>query len=152
MREIPQFSRLYADEQLRSPSGRFVLHYDTAGIAVIADTERDVVTWRAGAAGRLLLGDGGEVQVEAGDSHETIWCSGFAAPGAHVLILTDAGDLELLSGEHVRLRNSRTGPVEALALRDSAPAADITMRQFPAQRTQEAPDRRTRTGRMAPGG
>ncbi|TXS08064.1 MULTISPECIES: Curculin domain-containing protein (mannose-binding) lectin [Streptomyces] len=130
MREIPQFSRLYADEQLRSPSGRFVLHYDTAGIAVIADTERDVVTWRAGAAGRLLLGDGGEVQVEAGDSHETIWYSGFAAPGAHVLILTDAGDLELLSGEHVRLRNSRTGPVEALALRDSAPAADITAGSF----------------------
>ncbi|PSM44650.1 Curculin domain-containing protein (mannose-binding) lectin [Streptomyces dioscori] len=126
MRELLQFNRLYADEQLRAPRGRFVLRYDAAGTAVITDTERDEVTWRAGAAGRLLLGDRGEVQVEAGDSHETIWRSGFAAPGAHHLILTDAGDLELLSGEHVRLANSRTGPVEAVALRDAAPAADIT--------------------------
>ncbi|MFE4449294.1 DUF6461 domain-containing protein [Streptomyces sp. NPDC056796] len=126
MREIIQFNRLYADEQLRAPSGRFVLHYDAAGVAVITDTERDEVTWRAGAAGRLLLGDRGEVQVEAGENHDTVWRSGIAAPGAHVLILTDAGDLELLSGEHVRLCNSRTGPVEALALRDSAPAAAIT--------------------------
>ncbi|MFD6286763.1 DUF6461 domain-containing protein [Streptomyces sp. NPDC060205] len=126
MRELLQFNRLYADEQLRSPRGRFVLRYDPAGFAVITDTERDEVIWRAGAAGRLLLGDRGEVQVEAGDGHETVWRSGFAAPGAHYLILTDAGDLELLNGEHARLANSRTGPVEPVALRDTAPAADIT--------------------------
>ncbi|WP_330321277.1 DUF6461 domain-containing protein [Streptomyces clavifer] len=130
MREVLQFNRLYAGEQLRSPSGRFVLHHDSAGIAVITDTEQDEVTWRAGAAGRLLLGDGDEVQVEAGDSHETVWRSGFAAPGARYLILTDGGDLELLSGEHARLGNLRTGPVEALALRDTAPAADITACSF----------------------
>ncbi|MBQ0854747.1 Curculin domain-containing protein (mannose-binding) lectin [Streptomyces sp. BH-SS-21] len=125
MRELFQFNRLHADEQLRSPSGRFVLHYDAAGIAVITDTERDEVTWRAGTVGRLLLGDRSEVQVEAWDSYETVWLSGFAAPGARHLILTDAGDLELLNGEHARLANSRTGPVEPLALRDTAAAADI---------------------------
>ncbi|MFJ3325640.1 DUF6461 domain-containing protein [Streptomyces griseus] len=126
MREISQFGRLYADEQLQSPSGRFVLHYDVADTAVITDTEQDEVVWRAGAAGRLLLGDHGEVEIEAGDSFETVWSSGIAARGARQLILTDTGDLELLSGEHVRLHNSRTGPVHALALRDTAPAAAVT--------------------------
>ncbi|MFE1801254.1 DUF6461 domain-containing protein [Streptomyces sp. NPDC059517] len=130
MHEILQFNRLHADEQLRAPNGQFVLHYDAAGIAVITDTERDEVTWRAGAAGRLLLGDGGEVQVEAGDNHETVWRSGFAARGAQYLILTDEGDLELLDGEHVRLANVRTGPVEAQPLRDAAPAADITVGRY----------------------
>ncbi|OON80128.1 DUF6461 domain-containing protein [Streptomyces tsukubensis] len=126
MRELLQFNRLHGDEQLRSPSGQYVLHYDAAGIAVITDARREEVTWRAGAAGRLLLGNGSEVQVEAGEGFETVWRSGFAAPGARHLILTDDGDLELLSGEHVRLGNARTGPVEARALRDAAPVADIT--------------------------
>ncbi|MEV6029029.1 Curculin domain-containing protein (mannose-binding) lectin [Streptomyces sp. NPDC052036] len=97
---------------------------------MITDTDRDEVSWRAGAAGRLLLGGGDEVQVEAGEDFETVWRSGFAAPGAQYLILTDAGDLELLNGEHVRLSNARTGPIEALALRDAAPAADITAASF----------------------
>lgn len=126
MRELPQLKRLYEDEQLRSPSGRYVLHYDATGTAVITDTERGEVTWRAGAAGRLLLGGGDEVQVEAGEEFETVWRSGFAAPGAQYLILTDAGDLELLDGAHVRVGNARTGPVEARSLGDAAPAADIT--------------------------
>ncbi|MFC9407849.1 hypothetical protein ACFRAA_23085 [[Kitasatospora] papulosa] len=65
MRELLQFNRLHEDEQMRSPSGRYVLHYDATGTAVITDTDREEVTWRAGAAGRLLLGNGGEVQVEA---------------------------------------------------------------------------------------
>ncbi|MEV4968258.1 MULTISPECIES: DUF6461 domain-containing protein [Streptomyces] len=125
MRELLQFNRLHEDEQMRSPSGRYVLHYDATGTAVITDTDREEVTWRAGAAGRLLLGNGGEVQVEA-ETYETVWGSGFAAPGALHLILADTGDLELLDGEHIRLANARTGPVEARALRDAAPVADIT--------------------------
>lgn len=126
MRELIQFNRLHEGERLCSPSGRYVLRHDAAGVAVITDTARDEVTWRAGAAGQLLLGHGDEVQVEAGEGFETVWRSGFAAPGARYLILSDTGDLELLSGEHVRLGNARTGPVEAVALREAAPVAALT--------------------------
>ncbi|MFJ3667061.1 DUF6461 domain-containing protein [Streptomyces sp. NPDC090106] len=130
MRELLQFNRLYEDERLCSPSGRYVLHYDDENVAVITDTERGEVTWRAGATGRLLLGQRYEVQVEAWDSHETVWWSGFAAQGALHLILTDEGDLELLDGVHVRVANIRTGPVEARALRDSVPVAAIDADHF----------------------
>ncbi|MEU0134744.1 DUF6461 domain-containing protein [Streptomyces sp. NPDC006296] len=126
MLEMPQFERLYPDDRLTSPSGRFVLSRDAAGVPVITDTGSDQVVWRAGAAGTLLLGNGYEVLVETEDDHEPDWRSGFAAPGAQYLILTDAGELELLDRSHVRLGNIRTGPVHAVALGDAAPAAAIT--------------------------
>ncbi|MGW7576428.1 DUF6461 domain-containing protein [Streptomyces sp. NPDC054765] len=136
MRELTQFGRLREDDPLRSPSGRFVLHYDGEGVAVLTDTRTGETTWRAGeegrpAAGNLLLGNRDEVQVERVDGdRETIWWSGIAASGAQELILTDAGDLELLDRARVRLFNSRTGPVETRATHDSAPAADITADRF----------------------
>lgn len=136
MRELGQFTRLQEDDQLRSPSGRFVLHYDGNGVAVLTDTSTGETTWRAGeegrpAVGNLLLGNRDEVQVERADGdRETIWRSGIAATGAQELILTDAGDLELLDRARVRLFNSRTGPVEPRAMHDSAPAADITADRF----------------------
>lgn len=129
MHELLMFDRLDADKELRSPSGRYVLRCDAAGTAVITDTDRDEVTWRAGAAGPLLLGHGYEVQVE-GDDGEPVWRSGFAAPGAQYVILTDAGELELLDNAHVLLSNMRTGPVEARALRNAAPVADITTSSY----------------------
>ncbi|MFG2675538.1 DUF6461 domain-containing protein [Streptomyces sp. NPDC048445] len=126
MRYLLQFDRLHPDEQLTSPSGRFVLRCDSVGVAVVTDTDRDRVVWRAGAAGRLLLGHGYEVVVEAGEDYETVWRSGFAMPGARYLILTDSGELELVDGSHVRVANIRTGPIHAVPLGDAAPAAAIT--------------------------
>ncbi|GFN01958.1 hypothetical protein Smic_05140 [Streptomyces microflavus] len=126
MRELPMFERLYPDVQLTSPSERFVLRCDSEGIAVVTDTDRGQVVWRAGAAGRLLLGHGYEVVVEGGEDDDTVWRSGFAAPGAQYLILTDAGELELLDRSHVRLGNIRTGLTHPVPLGDAAPAAAIT--------------------------
>ncbi|MFE9303974.1 hypothetical protein [Streptomyces sp. NPDC006856] len=120
------FERLYPDVQLTSPSERFVLRCDSEGIAVITDTDRDQVVWRAGATGQLLLGHGYEVVVEGGEDDETVWRSGFAAPGAQYLTLTDAGELELLDRTHVRLGNIRTGLTHPVPLGDAAPAAAIT--------------------------
>ncbi|MFF5727586.1 DUF6461 domain-containing protein [[Kitasatospora] papulosa] len=93
---------------------------------MVTDTESDQVVWRAGAAGELLLGGGCEVVVETEDGQGPVWHSGFSAPGAQYLILTDAGELELLDRSHVRVGNIRTGPVHAVALGDAAPAAAIT--------------------------
>ncbi len=126
MRELPMFELLYPDVQLTSPSERFVLRCDSEGIAVITDTDRDQVVWRAGATGQLLLGHGCEVVVEGGEDDETVWRSGFAAPGAQYLTLTDAGELELLDRTHVRLGNIRTGLTHPVPLGDAAPAAAIT--------------------------
>ncbi|MFB9839633.1 DUF6461 domain-containing protein [Actinoallomurus acaciae] len=132
MQELIQFNRLRDGESLTSPSGRFVLRYDADGVATVTDESVGEVRWRAGepdrpVAGRLLLGIGGAVQVEApDDGHELIWRSGYAAPEARSLVLTDDGDFELLDGQRVRLMNSRTGPVESAALGDAAPVAAIT--------------------------
>jgi hypothetical protein len=133
--ELIQFNRLREDDPLRSPSGLYALHYDADGVAVLTDLGTGEVRWRAGddgrpAAGLLLLGNGDAVQVETPEEHRTVWCSRIAAPGARSLVVTDAGDLELLSTEGVRLLNSRTGPVEATAVADAAPAADITDERY----------------------
>jgi hypothetical protein len=135
VRELIQFERLRGDESLVSQSGRFVLHYDTGGVAVVTDRRTGEVQWRAGeenrpAAGRLLLGGDGSIHVEdLGDGH-VVWRSGFAAAAACALVLTDDGDFDLLDGQRVRLLNSRTGPVEASGLGDAAPVADITGERF----------------------
>jgi hypothetical protein len=111
------------------------LHYDDEGVAVITDAGSGEITWRAGeeeqpAAGLLLLGSGGAVQVETPEEHKTIWRSAIAATGARELTLTDEGDLELLDGEGALIFNSRTGPVEPRVIPGSAPAADITVNSF----------------------
>ncbi|GLY86767.1 DUF6461 domain-containing protein [Actinoallomurus iriomotensis] len=133
MQELIQFDRLYDDgESLSSPSGRFVLRYDADGVATVTDQSTGEVRWRAGepdrpVAGRFLLGSGGAIQVEsADDRYEVLWRSGYAAPEARALVLTDDGDFELLDGQRVRLLNSRTGPVDSAALGDAAPVAAIT--------------------------
>lgn len=91
--ELPQYERLGQDDLLRSPSGRYMLHYDDEGVAVIADTASDEVIWRAGeagqpAAGWLLLGSGDAVQVEDPEEYKTIWRSAIAATGARKMTLT----------------------------------------------------------------
>ncbi|MFJ9623001.1 Curculin domain-containing protein (mannose-binding) lectin [Streptomyces sp. NPDC101181] len=126
MREMSQFTRLYPDDQLDSPSGRFVMRCDAAGVAVITDTNAGEVVWRAGAAGHLHLGSGDEVLVSDVESGATLWRSEFSSPGAQYLILTDEGDLELLDHRHIRLSNIRTGPIHSVALGDAAPASAIT--------------------------
>lgn len=133
VRELIQFERLRGDESLASQSGRFVLHYDADGVAVVTDRRTGEVHWRAGeddrpAVGRLLLGGDGSIHVEA--DGEVVWRSGFAAPAAHALVVTDDGDFDLLDGQRVRLLNSRTGPVEATELGDAAPVAAITGERF----------------------
>jgi Family of unknown function (DUF6461) len=135
VQELAQFSRLRPEEPLRSPSGRYLMHYDNEGVAVITDTASGEVTWRAGeegrpAAGLLLLGCGDAVQVETPKEHQAIWRSAIAASGARELTLTDEGDLELLNDEGTLVFNSRTGPVEPRAIPDCAPAADITVSRF----------------------
>jgi hypothetical protein len=99
-------------------------------VAVLTDRRTEQVHWRAGEEGRVLLGGDGSVQVEALGDGEVVWRSGFAAPAAHALVVTDDGDFDLLDGERVRLLNSRTGPVESAALGDAAPVAAITGERF----------------------
>jgi len=65
-----------------------------------------------------------------------VWRSGIIAPGPRSLTVTDAGDL---SGDGVRLLNSRTSPVDATAMLDAAPAADITDMRY---LVREGKDRR----------
>jgi hypothetical protein len=135
MQELIQFNRLRPGKPLRSPSGRYMLHYDDEGVAVIADTASGEITWRAGeeeqpAAGLLLLGSGDAVQVETPEEHKTMWRSAIAATGARELTLTDEGDLELLDDEGTPIFNSRTGPVAPRAIRDCAPAVGITVNRL----------------------
>lgn len=135
MQELIQFNRLRQEDPLQAPFGRYLLHYDDEGVAVITDRASGEVTWRAGGeaqpvAGLLLLGNEGAVQVETPEERETIWRSAIAAPGARKLTLTDEGDLELLDGEGIVIFNSRTGSVEPRAIPDAAPAADITVSRF----------------------
>ena len=135
VRELIQFERLREGESLASPSGRFVLHYDTGGVAVVTDQSTGEVHWRAGeengpAVGRLVLGADGSIHVEDLGDGEVVWRSGFAAAAAHALVITDEGDFDLLDGQRVRLSNSRTGPVEAVGLGDAAPVAAITGERF----------------------
>ena len=134
MHQLIQCNRLRQEEPLSSPSGQYVLHYDTAGVAVLTDRRTGETRWRAGDPGRpvaglLLLGDGDALQVE-NSANETVWVSGITAPGARSVVITDDGDLELLSGENTRLLNSRTGPVEVTAMRDAAAAADISGERY----------------------
>lgn len=131
MRKLSQFERLRQDDPLTSPSGRYALGYDADGVAVLTESGSGVVHWRAGGegtpvAGALLVGYGGELQVEEPTDHSTLWASGFAAPDGQALVVTDDGDFELLSGEQVRLLNSRTGPVETTVMAGAGPAAEIT--------------------------
>ena len=133
MRELPQLRRLGDDESLTSPSGRFTLHYDAEGVAVVTDRSTGEVRWRAGdedrpAAGRLVLD--GSVKVEAPGTYDVVWRSDIGVAGAHTLLLTDDGDFELLDGERVRRLNSRTGPVEVQVLGAEAPVAAITGERF----------------------
>jgi hypothetical protein len=130
VRELGQFERLGDRETVASPSGRFVLHYDAEGVAVVTDRRTGEIRWRADEKGWLLLGGDGAVQVEAPGDREVVWRSAIAAPGALVLVVTDDGDFDLLDGDRVRLLNSRTGPVEATGLGDAAPVADITGERF----------------------
>jgi len=135
VQELVQFDRLGEDESLTSPSGRFVLSYDVDGVAVVTDQSTGEVRWRAGeegrpAVGRLLLGGDGTIQIEAPGDRQVVWRSGFAAPRARTLVVTDDGDFDLLDGVRVRLLNSRTGPVEAAGLGDAVAVADITGERF----------------------
>ena len=47
MQELHQLKRLRPGEPLRSPSGRYMLHYDNEGVAVITDAGSGEITWRA---------------------------------------------------------------------------------------------------------
>ncbi|QKV96017.1 Curculin domain-containing protein (mannose-binding) lectin [Streptomyces sp. NA02950] len=77
----------------------------------------------------MLLGNGGAFQVE-NEEHRTVWVSGIAAPGARLAVITDDGDVELLSGEGITLLNSRTGPVQAAPMPEAAAAADISRERY----------------------
>ncbi|MFI5689986.1 DUF6461 domain-containing protein [Streptomyces sp. NPDC051636] len=134
MYHLRQFDRLRPDQPLSSPSGRYALHYDATGVAVVTDQATGETRWRAGdtghpAAGWMLLGTSGALQVEQ-SGHGTVWVSDIASPEARLLVITDAGDLELVAGDGVALLNSRTGPIEARALHDAAPAASITRETY----------------------
>lgn len=124
MHEMRQFTRL-GDEPLTSRDGRHMLHYDDSGIATLTDTATGEVRWRAGGSGTLLLGYNGVLQVED-EGHQPLWTADLQHPDALNVVITEDGDLELLSGNGVRLVNSRTGAVEVRVLRGSAPAAAIT--------------------------
>ncbi|WP_208878988.1 DUF6461 domain-containing protein [Streptomyces armeniacus] len=134
MRELKPYERLSEDDPLRSPSGRCRLGYDSGGIAVVTVFRTGEVLWRAGdrargAAGRLLLGDGGAVQVEDA-ANETVWVSDIALPGAASLTVNNRGELELCDGPGMPVFNSRTGPTGMVAVYDAAPAAEITPTRY----------------------
>lgn len=132
MGELKAYERLSVDRPLRA--GLFRLSYDADGVAVVTSDRTGEVRWRAGdgeraAVGRLLLGDGGAVQVE-NSANETVWISDIAVPGARSLTLTKGGDLELCDEHGMPVFNSRTGPTGAVAMHDAAPAADITPQRY----------------------
>jgi hypothetical protein len=134
VRELNQYERLSGDDPLRSRSGRYRVSYDSEGVAILTEESTGEVRWRAGdgeraVVGRLLLGDGGAVHVE-NSANETVWLSDIAAPGARSLKVTDEGDFELCDEHGMPLFNSRTGPIEAVAMEDAAPAADITAGRY----------------------
>ncbi|MGP3985805.1 DUF6461 domain-containing protein [Streptomyces sp. 3N207] len=134
MRELHLNEPLSWDESLRSPKGRFKVSYDPEGVAVLTEHRTGEVWWRAGegkraAVGRLLLGDGGAVQV-VDSANKTVWLSEIAVPGARSLTVTDGGDFVLCDGHGMPLFNSRTGPTGAVAMEDAAPAADITAQRY----------------------
>ncbi|QFZ18599.1 DUF6461 domain-containing protein [Saccharothrix syringae] len=128
MRELLQQDRLRAGDEVLSPSGRHALHYDARGAAVLTDRQRAEVRWRS-EPGRLFLDGDGVLRVEDGTGGP-VRSTGLACPGAEVLVVTDDGDLELLSGERVRLLNSRLGPVGVTAVAGAAPAAAITADRY----------------------
>jgi len=108
MYEMGQFIRL-GDDPLTSRDGRHVLRYDDSGIATLTDTATGEIRWRAGAPGTLILGSGGVLHIEDPDGQPS-WAD-LTHPDALNMVITDDGDLELLSGDGVRLVNSRTGAV-----------------------------------------
>ena len=125
--EMRQFNRL-SDEPLTSRDGRHVLWYDNSGIATLTDTVTGENRWRAGVSGTLLLGHNGVdgvLKVEGADN-QSLWEAEFRHPKARSVVITDDGNLELLSAIGVRLLSSGTGPVEVKLLQNSAPAAAIT--------------------------
>ncbi|MFF2328649.1 MULTISPECIES: Curculin domain-containing protein (mannose-binding) lectin [unclassified Streptomyces] len=124
MHEMRQFTRL-GDNLLTSRDGRHVLRYDDSGTATLTDTASGEPRWRAGVSGTLLLGHDGALQVED-EANQPLWASDVRHSDALTAVISDDGDLELLSGAGVRLVNSRTGAVEVKALLGSAPAAAIT--------------------------
>lgn len=122
--EMRQFTRL-GDDPLTSRDGRHVLRYDNSGTATLTDTATGEIRWRAGGSGTLLLGYDGVLHTE-GEDHRPLWTAEPRHPDALSVVITDDGDLELRSGEGVRLVNFRTGPIDVTVLTNSAPAAAIT--------------------------
>jgi len=133
LRRLAQFHPLPAGKELVSPSGRFALRYDAEGVPVVADRTAHRTVWRAGAdeqtpaAGELVLS--GSVQVRLRDGGT--WQSTVAADGAHFLVITDDGEVELLDDIGVSLYDSRRGFIGPQPVfQDSAPVADITLKRY----------------------
>ncbi len=109
-------------EPLTSPSGRYVLDYDSDDIswtAVLTDTETGDVLWRADHPGWLYLGAQGAVRTAE-------WDSEIAAAGAVSLTVSDTGGFQLRDGTGFCLYDSQLGLVRPTELAEAAPAAAIT--------------------------
>lgn len=127
MHEIRQFRELES-QPLTSGDGRHLLWYDNDGIATLVDTTTDETRWRAKVPGTLKFGHNGHcyaLMVVDKDS-QPLWESDFQHPDASCVVITDDGDLEILSAIGLRLINSRTGVVEMRVLQNSARAGAIT--------------------------
>src|SRR2546421_5765356 len=107
-------------EPLASPSGRYVLDYDSDDViswtAVLTDTENDDVLWRADRPVWLYLGTQGAVQTAE-------WTSEIAAPGAVSLTISDTGGLQLWDETGFCLYDSQVGLIRPTELPEAAPAA-----------------------------
>jgi hypothetical protein len=113
LRRLAWSESLPAGKELVSPSGRYALRYDPRGMPEVIDRATRQVAWRTGesadvpAAGELVFGDAVEVRLHDGGT----WRSSLAAEGAHFLVVTDGGELELADERGMSLYNSRLGYV-----------------------------------------
>ncbi|MGW0787600.1 hypothetical protein ACWD04_04950 [Streptomyces sp. NPDC002911] len=131
---LEQHTPLPAGAELVSPSGRYALHYDPSGVPVVTDRTARQVRRRAGederspAAGELRLSGWVQVELRGGGT----WRSSVGAGDARTLVVTDAGELELLDVDGVRVYDSGRGSVAPVpAFEDAAPTVDITPERYP---------------------
>ncbi|WP_216892274.1 DUF6461 domain-containing protein [Nocardia alni] len=104
-----------------SPSGEWSLRYDADGRAVIADRD-GTVTWSAGAAGTLCLGQEGIFAVYQGN--EVLWRADLPELRWSTLHVTNDGD-GIISEAAMPVYSLLHGPIVPESLGERAPVAQI---------------------------
>ncbi len=104
-----------------SPSGEWSLRYDVDGRAVIADRD-GTVTWSAGVAGTLRLGQEGIFAVYQGN--EVLWRADLPELRWSTLHVTNGGD-GIISEAAMPVYSLLHGPIVPESLGDRAPVARI---------------------------